>query len=297
MTPQPSKLVKQSETKKGHTMIRHERAQQYALHLQREGYAATVTASGAVRFDSGMREYYLMLHEDDVIRVTITRSFWRASTAEEEKHAHMAALDVTENAPIAKIRVRDRNVSAIVDAHLLSHGIFYDTSWRYIEALDTAVEEFVRIMRDTMPQPPVVPYPITLDARAAAYCRYLASRGFSAWVDPGETVAFSHEGREYVLRCDDTHDHRLILTHRGALAKVRNAKERARAATVAKNVTNIHPRVAISATTPGEVHASVHIYMADPMVIGDGFADCFSELKTAAERFNAQMANAMTANA
>ena len=271
-------------------MNRYERAWDYADHLWREGYTVNVAPSSDLWFHSGTRRYRLSLTDEDGGYIDLRRTFWRASTDEEEQHARKAARIVTETVPPAEVYVKDGNVLVIVGVTLPSHKTFFDASWRYIETIDKAVEEFVRIMREILPKPPVVPYPITLHDRAETYRNYLASRGFRAWIDPGETVAFTHEGREYVLLLDDTHENEIILTHRGALAKVKDAKELARAMEVAKNVTDIHPRVAILATPTGEVHASVHVYLADPMTIDERFDDCFYELATAVERFHAQMA-------
>jgi len=276
-------------------MNRYERAWDYADHLWREGYTVNVAPSSDLWFHSGTRRYRLSLTDEDGGYIDLRRTFWRASTDEEEQHARKAARIVTETVPPAEVYVKDGNVLVIVGVTLPSHKTFFDASWRYIETIDKAVEEFVRIMREILPKPPVVPYPITLHDRAETYRNYLASRGFRAWIDPGETVAFTHEGREYVLLLDDTHENEIILTHRGVLAKVRDETELARATEIAEKVTRSVPLAKVWVEVHA-AHAIVPMHLSKPLALDESFSESFAALTTAAKEFERLMEEAKAAN-
>jgi len=271
-------------------MNRYERAEQYANHLHDKGFTATVTLYGDVRFATGPREYVLSLHDENDKYIKLTRTFWYATTPDEQQYAADAARMVGRTSNGAHITIDNGTVSAVVETTLPSRNAFSKTSWLYIAALENSAEKFIALMRTSMPRPPVIKFPPTKRDRVEAHCSYLTSMGYTAYATPLDAVKFIHEGRVYTILLHDTNDHELELATSTPLAQITSDAKRARAATVAKNVTDIHPRVAISATPTGEVHASVHVYLTDPMTIGERFDDCFYELATAVERFTTQMA-------
>ena len=274
------------------TVDRYERAEQYALHLQEEGYVVE-NAIGAhnVRFLRGPREYYLTLHEADDGYVRIERELWHAWTSEERQHAAAAARDVNESMKDARIVLDRGTVSVVLETILPSHDAFVRSSWEYMEAIDTAAEAFIHAVRDSLPQPPEEPLPLTQLVRARAYRDCLASLGYDATVDEeGCDVRFTADGKDYWLYPDETWDEDLIVMPAYDIATITDSWERARAQSIIDRITEELYGVNMWIDREGRVYAIAEIRLCDPLDLDDEFVKRFAALRTAIYRFHADMA-------
>ena len=131
--------------------------------------------------------------------------------------------------------------------------------------------------------------PVPKLIRAEAYRDYLASLGYTAEVDEVGLVTFTADGRKYWLMPNETWDNSLLIAAAYNIATVTKHADRARTAIIAGNVTNDMPYVYVWLDQNGKVHAVAELHLSDPFNLHDGFAERFSELKTAVERFTTQL--------
>jgi len=132
--------------------------------------------------------------------------------------------------------------------------------------------------------------PVPKLIRAEAYRDYLVSIGYPAKVTESGNVTFVADGVKYGIVPDEHMDRKLYITIFSELRQATDAADRLRAEAIIQHLRDDMPRVDLWLDPNGDTIAYAVLHLSDPLNLHNGFADCFTELKTAVERFNVQMA-------
>jgi len=264
-------------------------AEDYENKLWNMGFDAHITPNGNIRVPNGEYDYYLELAEN-TRSFKLTRDLWQAWTKDEIQHAIAAARTAEQKNPPAQIHVENGRVKAIVEVYLPSGDAFPDVFNDALDTITSAIDEFVHLMRVSLPRPPEQSLPRTKSTRAETYRYYLASMGYAAEVNKGEIITFTADGREYWLLPTDSWDKDLLIAAAYDIATVTKHADRARTAIIAARVTTNTPCVNVWLDRNGKVHATTELHLSDPMDFREEFPGCFATLQTVIDWFTAEMA-------
>ena len=280
-------------SRKETTMSTYESTHGYAEYIYDQGFITTVTQPGCIRFEYGSRVYFLMLKDEDDRYVQISRHLWQASTPEEKQCAAEAARTIAQTYTSAKICVKGRNVSAVVEATLPSRDAFFERFNELMYPLENEViiNKFVHIMRASLSKPPVKPFPVTRALRAEAYRDHLLSKGYQAQLDEHDSVIFEVDGHKYVLSLDDMYDKMIRIWCIG-ITKIRHYSDRDRASAIYRDVTKKIPKVDLWINSDGDVSAFATVALYDPLVLDEEFDKRFKDMNAAIETFTQKLREA-----
>ena len=265
----------------------------YADYIYDQGFIVTETQPGCIRLEHGHSVYFLTLKNDDDRYVQISRHIWQASTPEEKQCAEEAARTIAQTYTSAKICVKGRNVSAVVEATLPSRDAFFERFNELMYPLENEViiNKFVHIMRALLLKPPVKPFPVTLALRAEAYRNHLTARGYKAKPVENYSIAFSANRRNYVLLPDEMYDNELRIIRSG-ITKIRHYYDRDLASTICLDVTIKIPKVDLRIDMDCEVSAFATVALYDPLVLDEEFDKRFKDMNAAIEAFTQKLREA-----
>ena len=278
-------------------MSRYRTTEDYAARLCDIGYDACVQSyTDEVRVCYVGYAYYVKIGPDRR-SLTIRRTLWRPWTQEERDYAAAAAHAAEKECQPARIAIEDNYVKATITAHIPTDDEFPGVFEAALRTMIRAIDEFVRVMRRTLPRPPMAPLPVTKLTRADRYRDYLLSIGFDATVNANEDVEFAADGRRYRLSPDQESYSYAYLYLEDHIATVTSPADRQRAEAAIRKATRDCHAAEMWVNEYGHVTACAVMRLSRPTIISDCFQDGFRQLNRAVDRFTAKWAATQTVTA